>query len=157
MSRRLVLALAAAALAGGCEKKEFSPPDRAVRVAEAEAEFTPALFDTIAWESEETRLRAGNEAFAVHCRSCHGSLGRGATPYARSRDLDVPSLVEADWEMADDVPAVRRRIYTGHPGGMPTWGIGGLAPREIDAVAYYIVERLRGDVVEGTTGEEAGG
>jgi mono/diheme cytochrome c family protein len=157
MSRRLALALAAVVLAGGCEKKEFPPPDRAAQVAEAEAEFAAALFDTIGWESEETRLRTGNESFAVHCRSCHGSLGRGTTPYARSRNLDVPSLVDADWEMMDDVPAVRRRIFTGHPGGMPTWGIGGISPREIDAVAYYIVERLRGDVVEGTTGEEGGG
>jgi mono/diheme cytochrome c family protein len=157
MIRRLVLTLAAGSLLAGCEKKEFAPPDRAVRVAEAEAEFSAALFDTIGWESEETRLRTGNEAFAVHCRSCHGSLGRGTTPYAQSRNLDVPSLVDADWEMAGDVSAVRRRIFTGHPGGMPTWGIGGISPREIDAVAYYIVERLRGDVAEGTTGEEGGG
>jgi hypothetical protein len=41
--------------------------------------------------------------------------------------------------------AVRRRIFTGHPAGMYTWGIAGISPREIDAVAHYILERLRPD------------
>ena len=61
----------------------------------------------------------------------------------RGDSVQVPSLVEPDWSYANDVEAVRRRIFTGHPDGMPTWGVAGLAPREIDAVAYYIDSVLR--------------
>jgi mono/diheme cytochrome c family protein len=145
MIHRLALLLPLLAGSAGCEKPEFERPDRAARVVEAESLVSDALFDTIRWESDEARLRGGNEAWAVHCRSCHGPLGEGTTPYARSRKLDVPSLVEPDWPLAGDVPAVRRRVFTGHPDGMPTWGIAGISPREIDAVAHYIVLRLRGD------------
>jgi mono/diheme cytochrome c family protein len=44
---------------------------------------------------------------------------------------------------------VRRRIFTGHPAGMPTWGVAGIPAREIDAVAAYILEQLRPDVLGG--------
>lgn len=145
MNARLALALAVALpLAAGCEKKyEFDPPDRARRVAAAESIFSPALFDTIAWASDEERIFLGNEVYATHCRRCHGPLGEGDTPYARERGLEVPSLVAPDWEYAGDVDAVRRRIFTGHPAGMPVWGMGPVSAREIDAVAHYILEQLR--------------
>jgi mono/diheme cytochrome c family protein len=147
---------AAIVVLAACEKKQFERPDRAEQVAEADSLFSTAMFDTIQWVSPEQRLAAGNDVFAVHCRRCHGPLGQGDMPYARERNLAVPSLAEPDWRYHGDTEAVRRRIFTGHPGGMPTWGIAGITPREIDAVAHYIVEQLRPDAAA-ARGRAAGG
>jgi len=140
-------------LLAGCKKEyRFEPPEEEERVAEAAAELTPATFDTVRWEDEASRLQEGNEIYAARCRRCHGTLGEGGTEYAEQRDLDVPSLVEPDWRWADSLGAVRRRVFTGHPGGMPTWGIAGISPREIDATAYYILNVLRPDVLDAAAG-----
>lgn len=146
-----VAALVGAALAlTGCEKKkEFEPPDRERQVALAGAEYSPALFDSLAWDGPDERATAGAGVWASHCRSCHGTLGRGDTDYAREQGLEVPSLVRADWPY-DSLDAVRRRIYTGHPAGMPTWGVAGISPREIDAVAYYLADVLRSEMAGDT-------
>jgi mono/diheme cytochrome c family protein len=136
----LLLALLASA---GCEKPEFVPPDPAARTAEAEEAYRVAAFDSISWTSEEERLLTGNQVYGASCRRCHGPFGEGNTPYARERGLDVPSLVEPEWEYSGDLEAVRHRVFTGHPPGMPVWGIGGITAREIDAVSFYILEQLR--------------
>lgn len=130
-------------------EQEFEPPDREARVEEAESLYSAALFDTVAWESDEVRSLEGNAVFAARCRQCHGPLGRGETDYAAERNLDMPSLVEPEWAYAGDLDAARRRIFTGHPEGMPTWGVAGISPREIDAVAFYILEVLRPEVLGG--------
>jgi mono/diheme cytochrome c family protein len=129
-------------LAAACEKHEFEPPDRAARVAEADTLLTPETFDTVTWTDDSERAFEGNNVYAARCRSCHGYLGDGDTDYAREHDLAVPSLVRADWPY-EDVGEVRRIIFIGHPAGMPTWGVAGITPREIDAVAYYLVNVLR--------------
>lgn len=131
-----------------CGEHHFDPPDREDQVAEADSLFETMSFDTVAWVSQETRALEGNVVFSSTCRQCHGPLGRGETAYADERGLDVPSLVEQDWEYAGDLEAARRRIFIGHPSGMPTWGVAGISPREIDAVAFYILERLRPEVLE---------
>jgi mono/diheme cytochrome c family protein len=138
--------LCAAAVLAACEAHEYERPDRAERVAEAEALLTPETFDTIAWPSTESRAYDGNNVYAAKCRSCHGYMGAGDTEYAREQNVDVPSLVREDWPYGD-VAAVRTRIFTGHPAGMPTFGVAGITPREIDAVAYYIVHVLRPEVL----------
>ena len=141
--RTAVLSLAAAALASAaCEKHEFERPSRASQVAQADSLLTPETFDTITWVSDSARAFDGNNDYAAHCRSCHGYLGEGGTEYARERDLDPPSLVREDWPY-NDVEAVRYRIFVGHPTGMPTWGVAGITPREIDAIAYYILNVMR--------------
>jgi mono/diheme cytochrome c family protein len=142
-----LIVLAAFAACGG--DYEFEPPDRESQVEEADSSFSQAMFDTVTWASVDTRELEGNVVFSSKCRQCHGTLGRGATEYANERGLAVPSLVAPDWEYAGDIEAVRRRIFVGHPSGMPTWGVAGISPREIDAVAFYIVERLRPDVLGG--------
>lgn len=136
--------------AAACEDHEFEPPDRAERVEEAGRMYSPALFDTVSWSTRAERIRDGNLVYADHCRRCHGPLGRGDTEYARAQELDVPSLVAPDWEHADDFEAVRRRVFTGHALDMPTWGIGRLTPRQIDAATYYVVEQLRVEVNDTT-------
>ncbi|HUH12592.1 MAG TPA: c-type cytochrome [Longimicrobiales bacterium] len=144
---RAVAAVVGVATLAGCQEHEFPPPDRGQQVAEADAAFSPALFDTIAWESDTQRIEQGNIVFAAECRKCHGALGHGDTEYARAEGIEVPSLVEPEWEYGDDPEAVRRRIFAGHPAGMPTWGVAGITPREIDAVAAYITEQLRPEVL----------
>lgn len=146
-ARSSVLAGVLTVVAAACADHEFERPDRAARVAEAESLFIAARFDTIEWPSDSARLTTGNLVFAEECRRCHGPLGRGGTDYAEQQGLDVPSLVEPDWEFAGDPDAVRRRIFTGHSAGMPTWGIGRLTTRQIDAVAGYLLDQLRPDVL----------
>jgi mono/diheme cytochrome c family protein len=145
----LLLAGLLALTASGCgDGHEFDPPDRAEQVRDAAAELDLAAFDTIGWESDSLRLLDGNEVYARECRRCHGYLGRGDTEYARRNDIDAPSLVRPGWKMADHPDSLRRRIYIGHPDGMPTWGIGRISLREIDAVAAYIRMQLRPEVLE---------
>ena len=114
---------------------------------EAADRLTPLLFDTVSWASDSTRLFVGNETYAAKCRRCHGTFGYGGTEYALQRDLDVPSLVEPGWEFADSLAAARRLIFTGHASGMPTWGVAGITPRQIDASAYYVLYQLRPDML----------
>ena len=137
----------AAALAA-CGSHEFEPPDRGERVREALAEYTPAMFDTVVWASEEDRTLLGNEIYVEKCRNCHGPLGRGQTDYAREQGLDVPSLVELDWPLAV-ADSLHKAVFAGHENGMPIYGDGTLSPREIDAVTGYILEVLRPDVIPG--------
>ena len=142
-SARLFAPLAVAAvLLVACQEHEFHPPDRDVQVAEAEGEFRRTSFDTIQWPDTALRLQQGNALYAEHCRKCHGTVGEAGTEYAASQELDVPSLVRADWPY-DSIHEVRRRIFAGHAEGMPSWGVGRLTPREIDAVAWYVVHGLR--------------
>lgn len=139
--RRFALILLPVTLAG-CKGHEFHPPDKAQQVAEADSLYSPALFDSIQWTSDAERLELGNEVYARKCDKCHGPTGAGGTDYAREQNLNVPSLLREDWPIANDREAVRRRIFTGHEKGMPIWGIAGITPREIDAVAAYVVEQL---------------
>ena len=149
MTLRLAVSTCAVALALSACGHEFEPPDRAERVAEAAAQYSTALFDSIAWADEEARTEEGNEVYAEKCRRCHGPLGRGETAYARERGLQVPSLVEPDWPIAS-MDSLRRVIYVGHEEGMPGWGVAGIAPREIDSSAYYILNSLRPELLGGT-------
>lgn len=137
--------LGLAAVATACDH-EFHPPDRSAIVAEAEAEYSEALFDSVTWTSQEARVQEGNAIYAEDCRRCHGSLGSGVTDYARERGLDVPSLVEPDWPL-DDLETLRRQIYVGHETGMPVFGEGGLSLWQMDAVAGYILDVLRPEVL----------
>lgn len=140
-----LLLLAAAACSGG---HEFEPPDRGVIVAEAEADYSPTMFDTLTWASDSVRVLQGNEVYAETCRRCHGPLGRGNTDYSREQGLTVPSLVEPDWKLAS-IDSLRRTIFVGHKDGMPVFGERHTTARDIDAVAAYILLQLRPDVMGG--------
>ena len=146
----LVLSLLAGACGG---KKEFETPDRDEQVLDAEARFRAARFDTLTWVDDDERALAGNTVYAARCRNCHGPLGRGATEYAAGRGLSVPSLVDETWNVAPQVDSVRHRVFVGHAAGMPTWGVAGITNREIDAVSYYVLERLRPEILSGGGGD----
>lgn len=143
------LAVVVVAATACSSEKRFDPPDRAARVTDAEARYAEARFDTLTWADEEERAFLGNSVYASRCRDCHGPLGRGGTPYAANRGLVVPSLTESEWGMASSPDSVRHRVFVGHAAGMPTWGVAGISPREIDAVAFYLLERLRPEVLGG--------
>ena len=144
----LLLSLLVGAACSG-EKKTFDPPDREARVAEAEELFGQTRFDTITWTSDDERALAGNGVYAADCRNCHGTVGEGATEYGESQGLQVPSIVESDWPLAASIDSVRHRVFVGHAAGMPQWGVTGLTIREIDAVAFYVLERLRPEMLNG--------
>lgn len=135
--------------AGACAEHEFEPPDRSTRIARADSLFDAERFDTLTWASDSLRAIEGNVVYSASCRNCHGPLGAGGTPYAEQRGLEVPSLVVADWRWADQPDSVRHRVWVGHIEGMPSWGIGGLSDREIDAVTHYLLAVLRPEVLEG--------
>lgn len=140
--RAAAVVLLAPLVAAACEKHEFERPSREAQVVQADSLLTPETFDTISWPSDSVRAFEGNNAYAANCRTCHGYLGEGGTEYARQRNLDPPSLIREDWPYPD-IESVRYRIFVGHPAGMPTWGVAGITPREIDAIAYYILNVLR--------------
>lgn len=146
VSRHAAAALCLAAGLAACGEHEFHPPDRGAQVAAADSMYSPTMFDTITWASDSLRLFEGNNTFGAECRRCHGYLGRGETDYAREHDIHVPSLVQRDWRFANDPEGLRKMIFTGHA-GMPTWGVAGISPREIDAVSYYVLHQLRPDVL----------
>jgi mono/diheme cytochrome c family protein len=128
---------------------DFEPPDRGARVLEAEAAYDAAVFDSVTWASDSVRAIEGNTVYAEMCRRCHGPLGLGDTDYARERGLEIPSLVEPGWALAN-LDTLRHVVFVGHE-GMPTFGSGGMSARDIDGAAYYIIEVLRPDAaaVEG--------
>lgn len=152
--RRASLSLFTLAVALGvaaCGGHEFEPPDRGERVREAAATYAPSLFDSITWGAEEVRSLEGNQVYIDKCRNCHGPLGQGGTDYALARGLEVPSLVAPDWPLAV-ADSLHRAVYVGHEEGMPIYGDGGISLREIDAVAGYILNVLRPDVLGATGG-----
>ena len=122
---------------------EFEPPDRGARVLEAEAAYNAAMFDSVTWANDSVRAVEGNTVYAEKCRRCHGPLGMGQTDYARERGLDIPSLVEPQWALAN-LDTLRHVVFVGHE-GMPTFGYAGITPREVDGAAFYILQVLRPD------------
>ncbi|HSR40647.1 MAG TPA: cytochrome c [Longimicrobiales bacterium] len=136
---------------GGCGPPDGPPeesgPTGADSVRAAEQMFSPEAFDTITWETHQARLDRGAVVWRISCTKCHGNAGRGDGGFVTEGDtLRPPSFVEPDWVLADDVTALRRRIYTGTEEGMPHWGLEGLTYRDIDAVATYILEAVRAGV-----------
>lgn len=148
----VVAAIVSVAAVSACEREHhFEPPDRQQQVREANMLYSRTLFDSVTWASDSVRTLEGNAVYAAKCRKCHGTLGRGDTPYGEEHELKVPSLVEPGWRYASSLDSVRHVVFVGHAQGMPTFGVAGITLREIDAAAYYLLNRLRPDVL-GTRG-----
>jgi mono/diheme cytochrome c family protein len=121
---------------------------RADSVLMAEARYDPAVFDTITWESQEARFERGSVVWSFSCAKCHGAGGRGGGEMARQHELSIPSLLAPDWGLAGDQAEIRHKVYVGHESEMPSWGLYGLAYRDVDGVAFYIEEGLRAQAEE---------
>jgi mono/diheme cytochrome c family protein len=156
MLRKYACVFAAVVLAaGGCQSAEDRAAAeeasrqaalaaaRADSVLEAETQYDAAAFDSIAWENSEARFERGSVVWSFSCAKCHGAGGQGGGEMAEQHELSVPSLLAADWALAGDLAAIRRGVFVGHESEMPSWGLYGLAYRDVDAVAFYIVEGLR--------------
>lgn len=119
-------------------------PDQAVEEAPSAAAsvlpvFDPAAFDSIVWPTRRGALDRGATVYAYSCAKCHGDSGAGDGDYRfDGRVLRVPSFLDADWRFAEDPVGLRRAIYNGSDRGRHHAGMGGLAPRDVDAVARYI-------------------
>ena len=82
-------------------------------------------------EAESAGSDTGLQLFAQYCASCHGALGKGDGPVARSlspRPADLTTLAQrAGGEFdADAVMATidgRREVVAHGPRDMPVWGI----------------------------------
>lgn len=118
-------------------------------VAEAESLYAAAVFDTVRWNRSVTRSERGRVVYYYSCTKCHGTEGAGNGPLARRQEIALPSLVDPDWTYDGDIDAIRRRVFVGHPAGMPSWGLTEISPRDMDAVAYFVDQRLPEEGVGG--------
>lgn len=139
------------AVACGAEEEDAAVAEAARLAAQqdsvmlAESMFDAAVFDTITWESPEAELERGSLVWGISCSKCHGRTGAGDGGFVQRGDtLRPPSFLEDDWRFADDELGLKRQVFAGTAEGMPHWGFYGLKYRDIDAVATYIRERLRG-------------
>jgi len=107
------------------------------------AAYDASVFDTLTWESPEKRMERGQQVYNFSCSRCHGPTGLGDAGFVRQGDtLRPPSFQEPTWAMAGDIDAIRRAIAVGTAEGMPHWGLEGLKPEAVDAVAAFIIARM---------------
>jgi mono/diheme cytochrome c family protein len=145
MRRLLVWALPLALAACAEEPQEDPSASTAAAdsVAQALATYTPETFDSISWATDTAQTNRGAVVWMFSCRKCHGDTAAGDGHWVMDGDtLHPPSFQTADWRFATDRTGLVRYIYAGNASGMPHWGVVGLKPRDIDAVAAYIQTML---------------
>ncbi len=98
------------------------------------ADYLVALHDGPALSDEQ--MEGAVELFANNCAGCHNDDGTGMT------DTGAPNLVDPFWTYGGDRAAIRRSIYNGREGTMPTWE-GRLSTAQIRMLALYVLD-LRG-------------
>jgi len=145
--RLFAVSLAAVFLTVGCGGGE--PPAQEVAegpdsAAMAQEAYDPTMFDTVSWESQDAAVERGQVVYRFSCMKCHGEKGLGDAAFVRGGDtLRPPSFREPDWSYADDKEGIREQVFVGTAETMPHWGLVGLTPRDVDAVAIYIMDGLR--------------
>jgi mono/diheme cytochrome c family protein len=144
----LVAVLSACGGGGDEAVPEVSPEEalraaRADSMARAEAMYDAAVFDTLTWEDDNARWERGGVVWSFTCQRCHGADGKGQGEDAVKFEITVPDLTGPDWQYADDLPAIRHRIFVGHESEMPSMGLIGLSYPDVDAAAHYVHDLLR--------------
>jgi len=124
------------------ESADAGPPVDSVALAAAA--IGAGMFDSISWADDNAAIERGALVWSISCAKCHGTDGAGGGEFAKTAQWTMPSLLEGDWPLAQDPAGLRKAIYTGTQNGMPHWGLHGLKPRDVDAVAIYIELMLRG-------------
>jgi len=142
----LAIALALTGCASGESAEDEAAADSAAASMNAALDaYDPAAFDTVTWESEEAAVERGQVVYRFSCLKCHGERGLGDSGFVRGGDtLRPPSFREPDWPYAADKAGIREQVFVGTSEGMPHWGLTGLGPKDIDAVATYILEGFGG-------------
>lgn len=144
--RWIAIPLAATLAVTGCSQSEPAEDEAAqdtaaTSMAQAVEAYDPSAFDTVTWESEQAAVERGQVVYRFSCMKCHGERGLGDAAFVRGGDtLRPPSFREPDWPYAGDKDGIRRQIFVGTAEGMPHWGLSGLGPKDIDAVATYIMK-----------------
>lgn len=144
--RSSTLLLVAVGLSAACGGEPRAPQAQAPvdSTPLAQAAYDPAMFDTISWPTLEAALERGQVVYRYSCMKCHGETGLGDAGFVRAGDtLRPPSFRDPDWRFANDKAGLREQVFVGTAEGMPHWGLVGLAPRDVDAVAVYILEGMR--------------
>lgn len=135
-----VLLLVACSEGGQEQQAVTARPDSTAVALES---YNAALFDTIAWKTDTAQTNRGAVVWTVSCTKCHGVEGRGDAKWVVDGDtLAPPDFTAASWRFATDKAALMQYVYAGNQSGMPHWGIQGLKPRDIEAVATYIQKML---------------
>ena len=138
----LVLLLLVACGSGAQDQTEVARPD-SVAMAMALEQYSPALFDSITWAADTAQTNRGAVVWTFSCKKCHGDTGRGDARLVVEGDTIVPpDFHMAGWRFASDRAGLLKYIYTGNEKRMPHWGIEGLKPRDMAAVATYIQTML---------------
>lgn len=136
----LVLPLLAACGGSGQDEAAVRPDS----VAMALEQYSPALFDTIQWSADSAKINRGGVVWAFSCKKCHGAEGLGDANMVVGTDTLRPPNFTTQWRFGSDKEQLLKYIYSGNDKAMPHWGIEGLKPRDIDAVAGYIMQNLIG-------------
>ena len=144
-SALVFLALGALACAPAEQAPLEDPQEAALdTVRTAELAYDASAFDSISWETSAAASERGQVVFRFSCEKCHGVEGRGDAGFVTQGDtVRPPSFRDPDWRFAEDHEGLRRHIFVGTAAGMPHWGLEGLKPRDIDAVATYLRGTLR--------------
>jgi len=148
-SRSIAFLCVLATACGGDSVDRNAAADEARRAAAdtvrmAQEAYDPAVFDTIHWAADSLALKRGAVVWSFSCSKCHGATGLGDGGFVAQGDtLRPPSFLRSDWRFDSDLDGLRRYIFAGNEKGMPHWGLVGLKPSDIDAVARYIDDFLR--------------
>ena len=144
--RPIVLPLACVLVLGACggepQAEETAAPDTLTAVARAAYDLT--MFDSIAWETNQEAIERGSVVYNFSCAKCHGDQGRGDAELVRQGATPrPPSFRDPEWIYVEDKEGLREQVFIGTSESMPHWGLEGLKPRDVDAVAIFILQSMR--------------
>jgi mono/diheme cytochrome c family protein len=119
-----------------------TPADTVVMASQS---FSPAAFDTVRWPADSVALERGAFVFRAACAGCHGEDGRGDAAHITPAGdtLHPPDFHRPGFASANDLQALRARVYVGNTQGMPHWGLRRMDARDIDAVARWVAHLAR--------------